>query len=209
MPVPLRTEAGVDRMALDRNDRSAAISPDRPPMLSASRLCLRPSLPGGHGTLDGGWWPRSRDPAAELRKLLAGVNGHFGQLGIIDRVALNRTAWDGTPCRVASGDRIVPVGWFQAVDVHTIILITASGDRLTLLVVPPEATAEQAAIALAMAALEGNSAYPAVALAASGLTAVEPAAASMARHPSTQHRSSSPVRPSTRPAGEARVPPLL
>ncbi|HZC99515.1 MAG TPA: DUF5994 family protein [Actinomycetes bacterium] len=195
-------------MALDRNDRSAAISPDRPPMLSASRLCLRPSLPGGHGVLDGGWWPRSRDPAAELRELLAGVNSHFGQLGVIARVALNRTAWDRTPCRVAIRDRIVPVGWFRAVDPHTIILMTASGDRITLLVTPPDATAEQAAIALAMAALEGNSTHPAAILAASGLATVEPTAASMARHPSAQHRSSSSVRPWTTPAA-ARVPRLL
>jgi len=191
-------------MALDRNDRSAAISPDRPPMrsaLSASRLCLRPSLPGGHGMLDGGWWPRSRDPAVELRKLLADVNSHLGQLGVIARVALNHNAWDRTPCRVASGDRIVPVGWFRAVDVHTIILMTASGDRVTLLVAPPEATAEQAAIALAMAALEGNSTHPATILAASGFTTVESAAASMSRHPSAQRQSSSSVLPSTGPGG--------
>jgi Family of unknown function (DUF5994) len=195
-------------MAMDRNDRSAAIPPDRPPMLSESRLCLRPSLPGGHGALHGGWWPRSRDPAGELRRLLADVDSHLGQLGVIARVALNLTAWDRTLCRVGSGDRIVPVGWLRAVDFHTIILITTGGDRLTLLVVPPEATPEQATIALAMAAIDGNSARPAAILAASGLTTSDPAAASMARHPSRQHRSSSPVRPSTAPAGEARVHPL-
>jgi hypothetical protein len=195
-------------MALDRNDHSAAIPPDRPPMLSASRLCLRPSLPGGHGVLHGGWWPRSRDLAAELRRLLAGVDSHLGQLGVIARVALNLTAWDPTLCRVASGERIVPVGWLRAVDAHTIILVTSGGDRLTLLIVPPEATAEQATIALAMAAIDGNSARPAAILAASGLPTMEPAAASMARHPSRHHRSSSPVRPSTTPAGDVRVPPL-
>jgi hypothetical protein len=200
-------------MAMDRNDRSAAIPPDRPPMLSASRLCLRPSLPGDHGVLHGGWWPRSRDLAGELRRLLADADSHLGQLGVIARVALNLTVWDRTLCRVASGDRIVPVGWLRAVDVHTIILTTTGRDRLTLLIVPPEATAEQATIALAMAAIDGNSARPAAILAASGLTttepaATEPAAASMARHPSRHHRPSSPVRPSTTPAGEARVPPL-
>jgi Family of unknown function (DUF5994) len=208
MPVPLGTEAGVDPMALDRNERSAAIPPDRPPMLPASRLCLRPSSPGGHGVLHGGWWPRSRDPAGELRRLLADVDSHLGQLGVIARVALNLTVWDRTLYRVAGGDRIVPVGRFRAVDVHTIILITAGGDRLTLLIVPPEATAEQATIALAMAAIDGNSARPAAILAASGLTTTEPAAAAMARHPSRQHRSSSPVRPFTPPAGEAHVHPL-
>ncbi len=160
-------------MAFDRNDRIATIPPDGPlTMPAAPRLCLRPSLPGGHGTLDGGWWPHSRGPAAELRKLLAGVNTHFGQLGVITRVALSLAAWDRNPA-------------------------------LTLLVVPPEATAEQAAIALEMAALDDNSACPAAILTASGITTADPAAASRARHPSV-----SSVWPSTSPLGEAHVAPV-
>jgi hypothetical protein len=191
-------------MALDRNDRSAAIPPDPPPKRSESRLCLRLSLPAGHGVLHGGWWPRSRDLAAELRALLADVDSHLGQLGAIARVALNLALWDRTLCRVASADRIVPVGWLPAVDVHTIVLITTGGDRLTLLIVQPEATAEQSAIALAMAAIDGNSAHPAAILAASGLATSDPAGASMARHPSRQHRSSSSVRPP--PGGRGATP---
>ncbi len=191
-------------MAFDRNDRIATIPPDGPlDMPAAPRLCLRPSLPGGHGTLDGGWWPHSRGPAAELRKLLAGVNTHFGQLGVITRVALSLAAWDRNPARVAVGDRIVPVRWLLTLDVHTIILTTDRGGRLTLLVVPPEATAEQAAIALEMAALDDNSACPAAILTASGITTADPAAASRARHPSV-----SSVWPSTSPLGEAHVAPV-
>jgi Family of unknown function (DUF5994) len=170
-------------MALDRNDRTMAIPPDQSSMPPAARLCLRLTVPD-RGVLDGGWWPCSRDPAVELPKLIADLNTHFGQLAIITRVALNLTAWDHTPHRVAIGDRIVPVGWSGTLDIDTIALITTRHDRITLLVVPPEATADSAAIALAMASLGDNSTRPLAVLAASGITASNPAAASLARHPS-------------------------
>jgi hypothetical protein len=188
-------------MALDRNHPIPAI-----PL--ASRLCLCPTLPGRR-VLDGGWWPRSRDPAVELPTLIADLNTHFGQRAIITRVALNRTAWDRTPHRVAIGDRIVPVGWFQALDAattadaDTIALTTTRGDRITLLVVPPETTAPSAAIALEMAALGDNSAHPLAILAASGITTPDCVAASLARHPSFAS-----VRSPTRPAGETRLHPV-
>jgi hypothetical protein len=201
MPVPLGTEDGADRMALDRNHPIPAI-----PL--ASRLCLCPTL-AARRVLDGGWWPRSRDPAAELPRLIADLNAHFGQRAIITRVALNLTAWDHTPHRVGVGDRIVPVGWFQALDADTIAdadtvaLTTTRGDRITLLVVPPETTALSAATALAMAALGDNSAHPLAILAASGITTPDTVAASVTRHPSC-----SSVRSPTTPAGEARLYPV-
>jgi hypothetical protein len=178
-------------------------------MPSAARLRLRSSPPDGRGALDGGWWPRSRDPASVLRVLIADLNANFGQVGTIARVALNLTAWERTPSRVAIGDRIVPVRWFRALDPHTIILATVGGERVTLLVVPPEATSEQAAIALATAALGDDGAPPAAILQASGITqagritADDPAAASRARHPSV-----SSVPPPAPPAAEAAVPPV-
>ncbi len=189
-------------MALDRNDPIPAITSARPSMPSASRLCLCPTLPGRR-VLNGGWWPRSRDPAAELPQLIADLNTHFGQRAIVTRVALNLTAWDRTPHRVAIGDRIVPVGWFRTLDVDTIALTTIRHDRITLLVVPPEATADSAAIALAMAALGDSNAHPLAILAASGIIASDSLAASLARHPSF-----SSVRSPTAPAGEARLHPV-
>jgi hypothetical protein len=95
------------------------------------------------------------------------------------------------------------VGWFRALDADTIALTTTRRDRITLLVVPPETTADSAAIALAMAALGDNSAHPLAILAASGITTASSIAASLARHPSF-----SPVRPPTTPPGEARLHPV-
>jgi hypothetical protein len=170
-------------MALHRSHPIAAIPPARPSMPIASRLCLCPTT-AARGVLDGGWWPRSRDPAVELPKLIADLNAYFGQGAIITRVALNLTAWDRLPHRVAIGDRIVPVGWFRALDADTIALTTTRRDRITLLVVPPETTADSAAIALEMAALGAKSAHPLAILADSGITTPDSLAASMARHPS-------------------------
>jgi Family of unknown function (DUF5994) len=187
-------------MALHRNDPTA-ITPGRTSMSPEQRLCLRATLPDP-GVLDGGWWPRSRDPVVELPKLIADVNTHLGQFAVVTRVALNLTAWDRTPRRIAVGDRIVPVGWFRTSDVDTITLTTLRS-RITLLVVPPEAPADSAAIALAMATLGDNSAPPLAILAASGITTPDPLAASLARHPS-----SSSVRFPTTPAESAPVHPV-
>jgi hypothetical protein len=45
----------------------------------------------GTGAVDGGWWPRSRDPDAELPDLIAGLDSSIGR---ITRLALNLDAAD-------------------------------------------------------------------------------------------------------------------
>ena len=167
-------------MPADRDDASMAI-PTGPPTTSSGPRVRLDATQASQGILDGGWWPRSRDPAAELPELIAGVRA---QLGVITRVALNLTAWDSTPSRVAVGDRIVAVGWFHAVNADTITLTRDDHSRVTLLVVPPQASAAAVAVALAMAAEGKDSEQPAAILAASGVTAVDPLAASEARPPS-------------------------
>lgn len=189
-------------MPLNRSDPTAAIPSARPSKSSVSRLCLCPTVPT-HGILDGGWWPRSRDPAVELPKLIADLNDHGDQLGIVIRVALNLTAWDSAPHRTAIGDRIVPVGWLDALDLDTIALTTTRHDRITLLVVPPEVSADSAAAALALAALEDNCATASAILAASEIGTSDPFAASLARHPS---RLSAPSQ--TKAAREAAIHPV-
>ena len=173
-------EDGAD-MPPDRDHPSMAIPTGPPTTTSPGPRVRLDAAQASQGILDGGWWPRSSDPAAELPELIAGVRA---QLGVVTRVALNLTAWDSTPSRVAVGDRIIAVGWFHAVDAHTISLTRDDHSRVTLLVVPPQATAAAAAVALAMAAEGKDSKQPAAILAASGVTAVDPLAASEARHPS-------------------------
>jgi len=136
----------------------------RPPAPPGLRLQLDPTM-AGTGAVDGGWWPRSRDPDAELPGLIAGLDS---SLGPITRLALNLDAWDTAPRRVAVDGRRVRVGWFRPMDPHMIGVTKAFQDRLALLVVPPQATTAAAGIAMAMAADPTNNARPADILAAAG-----------------------------------------
>jgi Family of unknown function (DUF5994) len=144
---------------------TTAPPPTPQPARPGLRLQLDPTL-AGTAAVDGGWWPRSRDPDAELPGLIAGLDA---SLGPITRVALNLDAWDTAPRRVAVDGRRVRVGWFRHMDAHTIGVTRAGQNRIILLVVPPEATTAAAQIAMAMAADAANGAGPADILAAAGL----------------------------------------
>jgi hypothetical protein len=141
--------------------------PTRPPAPTGLRLQLDPTM-AGTGHVDGGWWPRSRDPDSELPVLIAGLESSVGP---ITRVAVNLDAWDTAPRRVAVDGRRVRVGWFRHMDAHTIGVTRASQGRLALLVVPPEAPAAAAGIAMAIAADATNNARPADILAAARIGA--------------------------------------
>jgi Family of unknown function (DUF5994) len=142
----------------------------RPPAPPGLRLQLDPTMTGT-GAVDGGWWPRSRDPDTELPGLIAGLDS---SLGPITRVALNLDAWDSAPRRVAVDGRRVRVGWFSHMDAHTVGVTRASQDRMVLLVVPPQATTAAAGIAMAMAADAANNARPADILAAARIGGQDP-----------------------------------
>jgi hypothetical protein len=150
-------------MTVDTTTPAAASTRPAPP--PGLRMQLDPTMVGT-GVVDGGWWPRSRDPDAELPGLIAGLES---SLGPITRLALNLTAWDTAPRRVAVNGRRVRVGWFRHMDADTVGVTRAGQNRVALLVVPPEATTAAAGIAMAMAADAANSAGPADILAAAGI----------------------------------------
>jgi hypothetical protein len=150
---------------------TTAPPPTQTPAPPELRLQLDPTM-AGRGAVDGGWWPRSRDPDAELPGLIAGLDS---ALGPITRVALNLDAWDTAPHSVAVDGRRIHLGWFRQMDAHTIGLTRASQNRVVLLVVPPQATTAGAGIAMAMAADVATSAGPADILAAAGIGGQDPA----------------------------------
>jgi hypothetical protein len=162
----MRTENGANNMPLATT--APPTGPSAPPGL---RLQLDPTM-AGTGAVDGGWWPRSRDPDAELPGLIAGLESSIGP---ITRVALNLDAWDTAPRRVAVDRRRVRVGWFHHMDAHTIGVTRASQGRVVLLVVPPQATTAGAETAMSMAADAATSAGPADILAAAGIGVEDPA----------------------------------
>jgi hypothetical protein len=102
------------------------------------------------GLADGGWWPRSRDPATELPTLIAAVTD---RLDPVRRIALDPAAWDGRPQVVMTAEgREVQLDWFGAGDAHTIGLIGSGHSRLDLMMVPPDTAAVLAHVCLAIAA---------------------------------------------------------
>jgi uncharacterized protein DUF5994 len=99
------------------------------------RLKLKPKAPAT-GSVDGAWWPRSRDLSTELPALLTVL---AIRLGGVERVSYNLATWDAAPRRLDVNGRRLRLGGFHAQHPHTVDLIGANGTRLTLLVLPPGA----------------------------------------------------------------------
>lgn len=114
----------------------------RPP---TPRLLLQPAR--APGTLfDGGWWPRSADPVAELPSLIMALQGPGppGDHGPVTHVLLRASDWDSRPRRLRiegteglTDTRVVRLSWFEALPGGRTIAIYADGHGLDLLTVPP------------------------------------------------------------------------
>ncbi|MFD8347835.1 DUF5994 family protein [Streptomyces coelicoflavus] len=130
---------------------TATVSPpttseDRRPT-SPVRLSLAPdgSAPL---LLDGAWWPRSRDLAAELPALASVLDPLWGR---ITRITVNPAQWPVVPRKVPVAGHVVKVGWFRfEQDEHELLLLSYHVGRWNLLVVPPRT--DPAAAAWLMAA---------------------------------------------------------
>ncbi|MDR6976506.1 hypothetical protein J2X68_003197 [Streptomyces sp. 3330] len=109
---------------------------------SPLRLSLAPAGPVP-ALLDGAWWPRSRDLAAELPSLAAALEPRWGR---ITRVTVNPTHWPVVPRKVPVAGHVVKVGWFLTEqDPHELLLLSYRVGRWNLLVVPPRTDPASAA----------------------------------------------------------------
>ncbi|MFF9770129.1 DUF5994 family protein [Streptomyces sp. NPDC014636] len=119
------------------------IPPSLPPRLGLAPDDTAPAL------IDGAWWPRSRDLAAELPALIEVLDPLWGR---ITRVTVNPTFWPVVPRKVPVHGHVVHVGWFEAEqDPHKLLLLSYTAGRWDLLVVPPETEPATAARLMAMA----------------------------------------------------------
>jgi hypothetical protein len=100
------------------------------------------------GVLDGAWWPRSRDIAAELPSLIAALTEY---LGPVTRVGLDADAWEELPTRMTIEDRVVHFDSSPVGD-GTVLITRGEQDLFSLLVIPPHATPDAARAAMAEAA---------------------------------------------------------
>lgn len=117
-----------------------------------------PSSPTAQGVVDGSWWPRTRDPAVELPALIAAVTD---RLGMVDRIALNASAWDTRPQQITTvGEHVVRLGWSGAGDAHTIRVIGCDSSHLDLLVIPPDTATTLALTCLTIGAGQNRSPNP-------------------------------------------------
>ncbi|HTK64700.1 MAG TPA: DUF5994 family protein [Pseudonocardia sp.] len=116
-----------------------------------ARLRLKPDGPIT-GYVDGAWWPRSGDLAAEVPALAAAVGDRVGP---VERVSYHFTDWVAE-CREidVSGSRL-RLGGFRMQHPHTVDVI-GRNRRLTLLVIPPETAPEAAEEVLAKASQPGD-----------------------------------------------------
>jgi hypothetical protein len=115
-------------------------------------LTLKPSAQAATGFVDGGWWPRSRDLAAELPALVAALSR---RLGPVERVSYQLADWDPSVRKLKIDGHFARLGGFRSQRPHTVDIL-GSQLRLTLLVVPPETADQAGKRSLAAAGQEGN-----------------------------------------------------
>jgi hypothetical protein len=116
------------------------------------RLRLKPKAPHS-GYVDGAWWPRSDDLAAELPDLLAVLSVRLGR---IDRVMYNLNEWAKAPRKLATGGRRVRLDGYQRQPTNTVEVLGLNRNRIALLVVPPNADPDHAHATLMAAAAPSN-----------------------------------------------------
>lgn len=131
-----------------------AISPAPP---AKPRLRTQPER-SGRTLLDGGWWPRSADPAAELPGLIPALDERHGR---ITRIMLGTAGWNASrPRRLYLGGpearRVVKLGWFETMPGGLLIAISVNGERTDLVTIPPRTSERSALAAMQQAAQAGN-----------------------------------------------------
>lgn len=106
------------------------------------------------GYVDGGWWPRSTDPAVEFPALVRALHEVVGQVG---RVVFHLRFWEPVHRKLTVDGRLVRCEGFHTMNPQTVTAIGANSRRVTLLVVLP-ATSDRAAGAALRAAAEESGA---------------------------------------------------
>jgi hypothetical protein len=119
---------------------------------SVPRLRLEPT--GSRRTLlDGAWWPRSTDPAAELPGLVLAIDKLRGP---VTRLVLAAAGWDSHPRRLSVHTRVLRLGYFTSQPLGLLTAICAHNERVDLLVVAPDTDSRTADAAMILAATTTN-----------------------------------------------------
>jgi Family of unknown function (DUF5994) len=131
--------------------RKTIINPPSPP--STPRLRLGPAS-SQHTLLDGGWWPRSDNPVAELPGLVLALDHLHGP---VTQLVLHADDWDGHPYRIGMAGRVLRLAYFTSQPAGLLTALCGrNGDRVDLLIVPPGTDHGTAEAAMAQAATTHN-----------------------------------------------------
>lgn len=109
-------------------------APSSVPVRSVVRLRMRPTT-AGCGHVDGAWWPRSHDPAAEFPGLVLATSSWVGP---VRRVAYHLDDWHTPTSR-----ELMVEGWTvrlagsSTLQANTVVVAGPDQRRMCLLVVPP------------------------------------------------------------------------
>jgi hypothetical protein len=95
--------ASIQEIKITPSNTPHQTAPDR------ARLSLDPATLR-HAGINGAWWPRSRDAAAELPSLLTELSTPAGR---VRRIALQVDAFDNIPHQLSVGGHKVHVAWFK------------------------------------------------------------------------------------------------
>jgi len=139
-------------MTLKQQHRTDVGQRNSPPE-HTPRLCLKPKAPQS-GYVDGAWWPRSDDLAAELPDLLAVLSVRLGR---IDRVMYNFNEWAQAPAKLATGGWRIRLDGYQRQPTNTVEVLGLNRNRIALMVVPPYTDPDIAHERMMTAAAPNNS----------------------------------------------------
>jgi Family of unknown function (DUF5994) len=136
-------------------DPNAAQDPGAAPVRSEIRLRVK-SNKAVRDQVDGAWWPRSRDPAAEFPGLVLVMSSWVGP---VRRVAYHLDDWDVATRELRVEGWLVSLVGSSTVPVNTVVVDGPDQRRMSLLVVPPDTPGDTArAVLWATAGLDWRSA---------------------------------------------------
>lgn len=136
-------------------------------LLRPVRLMLKPEIGRqvlATGYLDGAWWPYSRDLAAEAPALAKALRVC---LGGVERISYSLGAWEPAVRTLHANGALLRLGGYHFQHADTVD-VQGRTHRITLLVVPPQATQAAGHQAMALASAAGGTEDPAQLLVASG-----------------------------------------
>jgi uncharacterized protein DUF5994 len=90
----------------------------------------------------------SRDPVVEVSNLARALDTRYGPLS---GVLLNAGGWDTHPSRVQVAGRRIRMSWFGSLEANLIIVDTADGRRVDLVLVAPDTSPGPARTAMDLA----------------------------------------------------------